>query len=220
MDQKSGAAPVGRRYIEKPIKSALPIWVAAAVWVIAGLLFPMARFGNILVTAVISLFAAWITKLCVPKETKKVEVPFSSGDETLDEIVLELNRASDGIAASWEKLGEKRAQAGEYMKGIEGWIASIRDEVVADPTKARTIRRFINYYLPTAVKISAKFADTADKKDGGENLRTALDAMEEALYRIEDAFRRQYDALFANDVLDVETDIEVLESMLARDNLK
>ena len=37
--QKS--APAGRKYIDVPVKSALPIWSAAAVWVLAALFVPM-----------------------------------------------------------------------------------------------------------------------------------------------------------------------------------
>ena len=220
MKDSKETPPVGRKYVEVPVKSALPIWTAVAVWLLAMLFFPLAKLSSILVTALVSLGLAWLVKLIVPKETKKIEVPFASGNETLDAMIAELDRASDSIKKARERLGEKRATAGGYMDGITGWISSIRGEIISDPEDCKSIRRFVNYYLPTAVKISARFADTAEKKDGGENLRTALDAMEEALYRIEDAFRRQYDALFANDVLDITTDIEVLEQMLTRDNLK
>lgn len=220
MNKKGSVPPAGRKYIEKPVKSALPIWTAAAVWVAAALFFPLAKLSSILITAVVSFAAAWIVRRIVPKETIKIAVPFSSGDEVLDAMVGELERAADAVAAARRQLGEKRPQAARYMDGIAGWIGSIRDEIIADPASAKTIRRFVNYYLPTAVKISSKFADTADKKNSGENIRTALDSMEEALYRIEDACRRQYDALFADDVLDITTDIEVLEQMLTRDNLK
>ena len=40
------------------------------------------------------------------------------------------------------------------------------------------------------------------------------------LDQIKVSFDRQYDALFADDVIDVSSDIKVLETMLERDDLK
>ena len=42
-------------------KSALPLWVCAAVWVLAGLFYPMYRTLDILIVAVVSLVAWLIT---------------------------------------------------------------------------------------------------------------------------------------------------------------
>ena len=53
-----------------------------------------------------------------------------------------------------------------------------------------------------------------------ENIDSTMSAIEGSLVSIDDAFKRQLDAQFANDNLDVATDIEVLDAMLGQQNLK
>jgi len=48
-------------------KSALPLWACAAIWVLAGLFYPMYRTLDILIVAVISLVAWLITWIIAPE---------------------------------------------------------------------------------------------------------------------------------------------------------
>ena len=56
----------GRKYKEVPVKSALPIWAAAAVWLLAALILPMYTPLHLVIAAALSAGAALLVKKIVP----------------------------------------------------------------------------------------------------------------------------------------------------------
>lgn len=216
-NEKKAAA--GRRFIEKPIRSALPIWTAAAVWVPCCLLLPFYRIGWIIFTAALSLAAGLIVHKVIPKETEKIEVPFSSGNPDLDQTVAALNEAMDAIIADSDAVRGRQYEAAEKMLGIARAIEWIREDIIKDPNDIKLIRRFLNYYLPTTVKLTNKYVFTLSQKSDGENISETLSSIENVLGQIKTSFDKQHDALFADDALDISTDAVVLETMMKKDNL-
>ena len=75
------------------------------------------------------------------------------------------------------------------------------------------------YYLPTAVKILTTYADLSASGAGGENAKSLMSDVEKNAGTIASAFEAQLDALFAGEVLDVSSDIAVLDGMLSGDGL-
>ncbi len=53
----------------------------------------------------------------------------------------------------------------------------------------------------------------------GENVSGTMRKIEDVLDATVKAYRNQYDALFTNQALDIETDIEVLKTMMKREGL-
>ena len=71
--------------ITKKTPSALPIYMAAAVWIVLALFLPMHRLTNIIIAAVLSA-AAWFVgkKFLFPDKVEEIEVPDGTGDPELD----------------------------------------------------------------------------------------------------------------------------------------
>ena len=84
----------GKKYKQLEMGSALPIWAAAAVWLLAALILPMYNPLHLLIVAGISVGAALLVKKVVPKETKLVEIPVNTGNRDLDETVRSINEAA------------------------------------------------------------------------------------------------------------------------------
>ena len=97
--------------------------------------------------------------------------------------------------------------------------AAILQQVREHPEKGRDIRKFVTYYLPTAVKILTTYADLSASGAGGENAKSLMSDVEKNAGTIAAAFEAQLDALFAGEVLDVSSDIAVLDGMLSGDGL-
>ena len=212
------AAPLGTKYETVTVKSALPVWIAAAVWVVAAIILPMHRILIIILTAILSAAAGITAKKLLPVETRRVAVPFASGNLDLDAMVNELNRIMEAIEADRGKIADGYPSAAEEMREINRQIELIRDDIVAQPEDMKLIRRFMNYYLPTTVKLTDKYAYISTQGDN-DNIAETRTAIESALAQIKDAFKKQYNALFADDALDITTDVTVLEAMMKRDNL-
>jgi len=85
--------------------------------------------------------------------------------------------------------------------------------------QANAVRRFMNYYLPTADKLVQNYLQIKATGAAGENIDRAMQSVENSLGMIADAFEKQLDNLYKDKALDIETDIDVLETMMAGDGL-
>lgn len=210
----------GRRYREVPRKSALPIWAAALVWVIAALLFPLYSLLHLILAAAVSAAAALVVKKIVPKETMLVELPFYEGNNDLNHVAGEIADARDALRAVHAKIAPKNAETAAVLNDIEVLCGKIQAAVLASPDDLPKIRRFLNYYLPVTRKLADKYVLVTAQETDGANIAETTTSIEQALDTIRTAYQHQLDALFSDDALDISTDITVLETMMARDNLR
>ena len=88
-----------------------------------------------------------------------------------------------------------------------------------NPAKAPELRQFLNYYLPTTLKILRAYAQMEAQGVEGENISAAKRRIEDMMDKVVEGFEKQLDQLFATDVMDITTDVEVLERMLDKDGL-
>ena len=213
-------APIGRRYKEVTVKTAIPIWCASAVWIIAALFFPMYSVWHIIIAALLSAAVGVIVKLILPKETKRVEVPFASGNLALDSIIAEIDRADDALENVRSSISDASLSAADKIYGIREQIGRIRQALINSPDDITSVLRFINYYLPTTVNLAERYKVTLEAESEGENAKKTLSSIEAVFDLIRHSFEKQHDALFENDAIDTSAEIKVLETMLQRDNLK
>ena len=87
------------------------------------------------------------------------------------------------------------------------------------PEKLPQIRRFMDYYLPTTLKILNAYDRMDATGISGDNITSTKEKVEGMLDTICTAFDKQMDALFGAEALDISTDITVMETMLAREGL-
>jgi len=205
--------------IEVKRKTAYPYWAAAAVWVIAALFFPMYKIGHFVVIALLSAAAALITYKIKPYYISLEPAPkkrYMTSDKTADEISNSLLDASDALAPLQAKATPALAAD---VASIRETLKKIAEAVQGDPNDVKQCRRLINYYLPTVTKLAEKYIYLKEKGNDEKNVADSLVNIEGAFRSIDDMLKKQLDALFANDALDIETDITVLEAMLKNDKL-
>ena len=97
--------------------------------------------------------------------------------------------------------------------------ASIFRVVREKPEHAEEVRTFRNYYLPTTLKLLKSYSLMEKQSYQGETLVASRKKIEDVLDTLVHAFEQQQDRLFRTEALDVETDISVLETMMASDGL-
>ena len=200
-------------------KTAYPYWAAAAVWVIAALFFPMYKVIHFVVIAALSAAAGVITYKIKPYYISLEPAPkkrYMTSDKTADEISNSLLDTSDSLA-SLQKAASPALAAD--VASIRETLKKIAEAVQGDPNDVKQCRRLINYYLPTVTKLAEKYIYLKEKGNDEKNVADSLVNIEGAFRSIDDMLKKQLDALFANDALDIETDITVLEAMLKNDKL-
>ncbi len=77
----------------------------------------------------------------------------------------------------------------------------------------------MNYYLPTTLKLVNAYKDFDKESIQGENITSAKNEIDLTLDTINQAFEKLYDSFFLNAVMDISTDISVLETLLAQEGL-
>lgn len=201
----------------KKIRSALPIYMAAAVWLVYGLIFPLYSLRHILCCAAISLVAYIIGCYVFPARVVEVEKKISSGNAELDRqleesraLLLKLRAANDAIPD--EAISAK-------LDRMEKIGLQILNRVAEQPGMANHVRRFMNYYLPTAEKLLSTYARLQAAGVSGEQIAATLGSVENSMSMIVTAFEKQLNSLYKDENLDITTDIEVLETMMRSDNL-
>ena len=102
---------------------------------------------------------------------------------------------------------------------LEEVTSKIIDQVIKEPAKLPQIRRFLDYYLPTTLKLLNAYDRMGAAGVEGANIDGTMGRIDAMMDKVVEAFDKQLDALFADEALDISTDITVLEQMLAQEEL-
>ena len=104
----------------------------------------------------------------------------------------------------------------DRMEQVSGRIFKLIEE---DEAKRDAAGTFLNYYLPTTLKLLNAYDRMDSQGVSGGNIGGTMERVENIMGTIVTAFERQLDALFGAEALDISTDITVLENMMAREGL-
>ncbi len=147
-----------------------------------------------------------------PAEPKRAPEPAKAAvdNESFEEKLREIRQLNDEI--------EDRAVS-DRIDRIGELTASIFRVVREKPEHAEEVRKFMDYYLPTTLKLLKSYSLMEKQSYQGENIQASRKKIEAVLDTLIHAFEQQQDRLFKTEALDVETDISVLETMMASDGL-
>lgn len=141
-------------------------------------------------------------------EPEKEEQPAPPEDD--DAILQEIRQVNDAIEDP--VMSEKIDRIGEIT-------GKILDYQRKNPNKDSQLRSFLNYYLPTTLKILKAYAQMEAQGIEGQNISAAKERIEGMMDKVVEGFEKQLDKLFQDDAMDITTDVEVLERMLDKDGL-
>ena len=223
----------------KKKRSALPIYAIGIVWLLyAG---KLNTFRGILSCAVVSAIVYAILRIVLPGK-KTDEPPKAAAPEQpqpkqaekkpepqpepepeeklppeLQSVIYQGKRAIADIRRLNDEIPDERISA--QIDLIERLTAQIFDCVRKNPKKLSQIRQFLNYYLPTTIKLMEQYVTLQNQSLKTENITEGMQKIEDLLDKVIIAFQRQLDALFEADVVDITADIRGIEQMMAREGL-
>lgn len=102
---------------------------------------------------------------------------------------------------------------------LERICTRIFEYIKEKPEHLADIRKFMNYYLPTTLKLVETYYEFSIQPIRGENITTAQKEIEDMLDSINQAFEKMFDKLFEDSAMDISTDISVLSTLLAQEGL-
>ena len=121
-------------------------------------------------------------------------------------------------------IHEKKVAISDYdmtikLTHLETILKKIFKRVETHPEVVVHLRKTIDYYLPTTVKLLDAYGQLDKQAIGGANITAAKAEIEASLDTLITAYEKLLDDLFEDVMLDVSTDISVLNTMLAQDGL-
>ena len=147
----------------------------------------------------------------------KTEMPKKSYGPEIDPVIAEGNRALSEMGRLYMSIQdpEVRKKINEIMRITD----KITQDAISDPSDIPQIKKFMNYYLPTTIKLLNAYDRMSALGVQGENVDKSMKSINDMLDQAIVAYKKRLDSLFENQALDIETDIEVMNTMLAREGL-
>lgn len=201
---------------KKIIRSAIPTYLCALTWILCGMFLPMYKISSLLLAAGASVAVLLLSARLFPGRVVEEETAPDSGDPEVDRQIAEGRARLKALEESAAELSEERMRA-PLCRMVEAG-RKIFEALEKNPGDAQQIRKFMNYYLPTSVKLLEHYRTLAGAGDGA-NVAASMDSIAGSMDMIAGAFEKQLDRLYADDQLDVNAEIRALESMMAADGL-
>ena len=220
MNMQDKVSPIPYNMKEEFIKPPYSFYAAGFTWLVYGFIFPLYRWLDFIIVGLLSIVAFILVNRLTPN--KKILVPIKdkpivSGNTEVDSIIDNGITYLKQIREANAKISDPALSA-DILR-MEKATDKIFRYIAKNPTDAPQIRKFMNYYLPTLLKLLNSYIDLKEQSISGDNIHNTLTRIESILSTIATAFENQLDNLFADEALDISTDITVLESILAQEGL-
>ena len=206
--------------VTKRKRSVVPVYLIALTLLIATFLFGVKTVTGYGVTAAVSVLAFFVGRLLFPDQVWEEEAP-QPAPEPEDPEVAALQKERERAVSELRRLNENIAdeEISARLSHMEAATDRIFDHVLAHPEKRSVVRRFMDYYLPTTIKLLNQYDRMDQLGMGGENITAAKDKIRAMLETVSAAFDKQFDSLFRDEYMDISAEITVLEQMMQQEGL-
>lgn len=222
--KRQPAVPEGMQLVRK--RGVARYYITGIFSLLYALLFPLYQWYHFLAFAMAVLVVFGLSSLIfrgkwvlepLPPKPEEPPVKKSSGNAEVDKVVEEgtdylrrLRKADENIED--EEISDAIVRMEEISFRIFAYVCD-------HPQKVGQIRKFMNYYLPTTLKLLESYDRMSRQDVEGENITQSMEEIERIMHTIVLAFEKQLDALFQDEAMDISTDITVLEGMLAQEGI-
>lgn len=146
-------------------------------------------------------------------EREAEELAKKMAAENLDEyekILKELRELNNRIP------GEEMSAKISRMEDLTAKIFRLAKE---QPEKLGSMRKFMDYYLPTSLKLLRRYEKMDAQGVEGTNIRESKRQIEETMDTMVTAFEKQLDKLFLSESIDISADIAAMQNLMRADGL-
>lgn len=102
---------------------------------------------------------------------------------------------------------------------IAGLAKKIIDDLNEQPGDIKRARQFLNYYLDTTIRILERYTDISGKNIQSAEVAASLQKVESMLDGIRAVFEKQLAGLMQDDILDLDTELTLLQNTLKMEGM-
>lgn len=221
-----------------------PVGTIVLIWVIFAFILPVLRLSGGLIAAGLAIMASvWAANALRRKADKRKDeqaaIPVQYTEVTpepekpaaQEAPAAEPSPYSPEVQAVIQEGRTALKEMGRLYASIPNpeirsrinELMSVSDKIIRDaiddPADVPQIRKFLDFYLPTTIRLLNAYDRMSAQEFGGENITGSMQRIEEMLDTTIAAYKKQLDALFANQAADIQMDIDTMNTMLAREGL-
>ncbi len=148
------------------------------------------------------------------KAAEEAGIPLT-GDQAADQVITTGRQMLATIKRENAAIPDQ--ELSELMDNLSIKCEQIFRTVSECPSKAPQVRKFMNYYLPTTLKMLANYRTMEQRGVSYGEMQQARETTVRGVKLVLTACQKQIDNLHRENMLDISTDIDVLEQMLKRD---
>ena len=211
-------------------KPVSPIYAVVLLWFIWPFILPLFALlhyipliiaASILYNIVNGIAKSNMAKKQQASEEIPVARPVEEKKPDIDPEVEKLMKDRDITIKELRRLNYniENEKISAQIDDIEITTSRIFDIVIAHPDKLPQISKFLNYYLPTTMKLLNTYDRMGAQGVAGENISGTMRKVEDTLDMVVNAFHKQLDTLFAGEAIDVSADIQVMENLMRTEGL-
>lgn len=142
-------------------------------------------------------------------------------NERIDLYFIEMKLLNDSIGDEF---------ISNHLLEIENTLKKIQFQLNDDAKNSRLapsgqskrnaqLGEFFDYYMPTTIKILNSYKRIESQNLTGDNATETKKRVEESLPFVKKAFDKELDNMFSEEMLDITTDIDVLESIMSKEGV-
>lgn len=227
---------------ERKNKPVSPIYAVAVVWIVCSAIAPIYTVGRFFFTALLSFVVYCAVRVLATKrqqERDRKQAEVASAQAKTERETKPKPKQAEPPKPKYPPEVQAIVDEGERAHGeLERLYASIPDlaikrkvreiidvsdkivaDAVTDPSDVPQIKKFLDYYLPTTIKLLNAYDHMGAQGIEGENISGTMERIETMLDSSIAAFKKLLDNLFQDQAIDIETDIAVMNTLLRREGL-
>lgn len=168
------------------------------------LALPIALIGGVL---------GWLAVILMYSKKKNNETIVVEGisRQDVEETIKNGRKFTAGMRQATQKLSQIEIR--QEVEDLCRIADSMFDMLKKDPKDIRVVKQFITYYLEPTHKIIIKYAELATVRPMPADAIVTLERTEKSLKGIRTTFIQQKEKMLSNDVMDLDTEIKVFETL-------
>ena len=142
---------------------------------------------------------------------EKNQIPTESVKKTLDSAKDE----SKDIYNMRNKIEDEDLK--KYIINISTSANKIISTIEKEPKKLRKIANFFDYYLPVTLSIIKRYDEIENQNLSSQEMKEFISSTKLMLKSADEAFNKILERLYQNDMINIDVDMKVFNSMLKAD---
>ena len=207
-------------------RSLLPVYAVGVVWLVYAAFFPLYRWTDFIIAGAVSAIVYVLLAGRTPQELhikqkkptlKPAAPPIKTGDEQIDELLRNAGKevaALEGLALSFASEPVQ-----QQIKDLSATANQILEFLQKKPEKARQVRQFLHYYLPSSLKLLTTYQEFGSEDVKGDNIRASMKKIEELLPGMQRTFADELDGLYRDQAIDISAEVSVMRNMIVQEGI-